>query len=191
MLQKISSSFSFADLAIWDLIWWFEIQNEATSAASDIFVIAFVLSWLDFNVDGTLLLFHKKFNLEGHLQAPPHGLTVLSLMMAAKILILLDAPLLLTHSIYFSSQRSPKFMNQLPTPSPHHPSHPPLPGNSQAPQSQSSKLSLEEVLKVIHSLPNKTSPLDSLPTPLLKKYTVILSPILSNLAKHWHFSLHL
>ena len=43
-------------------------------------------------------------------------------------------------------------------------------------------VSSEEVLKLIHSLPNKSSPLDSLPTTLLKKYALILSPILSKLA---------
>ena len=43
-------------------------------------------------------------------------------------------------------------------------------------------VSSEEVLKLIHSLPNKSSPLDSLPTTLLKKYALTLSPILSKLA---------
>ena len=43
-------------------------------------------------------------------------------------------------------------------------------------------MSSEEVLKLIRSLPSKSSPLDSLPTPLLKKYILILSPILSKLA---------
>ena len=43
-------------------------------------------------------------------------------------------------------------------------------------------VSSEEVLKLIHSLPNKSSLLDSLPTTLLKKYALILSPILSKLA---------
>ena len=40
-------------------------------------------------------------------------------------------------------------------------------------------VSSEEVLKLIHSLPNKSSPLDSLPTTLLKKYALTLSPILA------------
>ena len=39
-----------------------------------------------------------------------------------------------------------------------------------------------EVLKAISALPNKTSPLDPLPTSILKKYFPILSPILSKLA---------
>ena len=39
-----------------------------------------------------------------------------------------------------------------------------------------------EVLKAISALPNKTSPLDPLPTSILKKYSPILSPILSKLA---------
>ena len=43
-------------------------------------------------------------------------------------------------------------------------------------------VSSEEVLKLICSLPNNSSPLDSLPTPTLKKYALILSPILSKLA---------
>ena len=43
-------------------------------------------------------------------------------------------------------------------------------------------VSSEEVLKLIRSLPNKSSPLDSLPTSLLKKYALTLSPILSKLA---------
>ena len=43
-------------------------------------------------------------------------------------------------------------------------------------------VSSEEVLKLIHSLPNKSSPLDFLPTTLLKKYALTLSPILSKLA---------
>ena len=43
-------------------------------------------------------------------------------------------------------------------------------------------VSSEEFLKLIRSLPNKSSPLDSLPTTLLKKYALTLSPILYKLA---------
>ena len=39
-----------------------------------------------------------------------------------------------------------------------------------------------EVLKAISALSNKASPLDPLPTSILKKYSPILSPILSKLA---------
>ena len=39
-----------------------------------------------------------------------------------------------------------------------------------------------EVLKAISALPNKTSPVDPLSTSILKKYSPILSPILSKLA---------
>ena len=92
----------------------------------------------------------------------------------------MSAPLLLTHSIHFSSQRSPKFMNQSPTPSPHQPYLFFLPGNSQAPLSQSFNPCLRK--RFIRSLPNKSYPLDSLPTSLLKKYVLILSLILSKLA---------
>ena len=40
-------------------------------------------------------------------------------------------------------------------------------------------ISTIEVLKAIRALPNKTSPLDPLPTSILNKYSPILSPILS------------
>ena len=53
---------------------------------------------------------------------------------------------------------------------------------SGTPTSVLQPVSSEEVLKLIPLLPNKSSPLDSLPTTLLKKYALILSPILSKLA---------
>ena len=87
-----------------------------------------------------------------------------------------------THSIHFSSQRSPKFMNPLPTPSPHHPYLLFLPGNSLAPLYQSSNLCLQKrfLSSFVHCPLSHL--LSSLPTTLLKKYVLILSPILSKLA---------
>ena len=42
-------------------------------------------------------------------------------------------------------------------------------------------VTVSEVAKLIHSLPNKTSPLDPLPTSILKRYAVMLSPFIARL----------
>ena len=94
--------------------------------------------------------------------------------------LMLSANLSSLRSIPFSSRKSPTFINQSPTPSLHRPPHPFHPGSSQARPSQHSRLSRRQ--KAISALPNKTSPLDPLPTSTLKKYSPILSPILSKLA---------
>ena len=103
--------------------------------------------------------------------------------------ITLSASLLSLRSILFSSRKSPTFINQSPTPSLHPPPHPFHPGSSQARPSQHSRPSR---LKAISALPNKTSPLDHLPTSILKN--THLSPNLSKLAnlfQHWCLPLHL